>query len=70
MPRTASLLYPERSKPLEISFDQPRMEAFQKRLKEDIGGVMKEEFRPTPSYQTCRFCDYQSMCEAKAVGNY
>jgi DNA helicase-2/ATP-dependent DNA helicase PcrA len=67
MPRTASLLYLEKGKPMTISFDQPRMEAFQTRLKNDIDRIMREEFGPTPSYQTCSYCDFQSVCEAKAT---
>jgi DNA helicase-2/ATP-dependent DNA helicase PcrA len=68
MPKTASLLYLEKGKSLAISFDQPRMDAFQARLKDDIDRIMREEFKPTPSYQTCRYCDYQSICDARMVG--
>jgi hypothetical protein len=32
-----------------------------------IDGIMNEKFGPTPGYNTCRFCDYQSICEAKEV---
>ncbi|MGA1975409.1 MAG: PD-(D/E)XK nuclease family protein [Conexivisphaerales archaeon] len=55
---------------MTISFDQPRMEAFQARLRDDIDRVMREEFGPTPSYQTCSYCDYLGICEAKAVIGY
>jgi DNA helicase-2/ATP-dependent DNA helicase PcrA len=63
LPRTASLLYLEKNKLMTISFDKQRMDAFKVRLRQDIDNIMNEEFEPTPTYQTCRFCDYQSICE-------
>jgi hypothetical protein len=60
-PRTASLLYLEKNRGMAISFNQPRMDAFQARLKDDIDRIMREEFKPAPSYQTCRYCDYQCL---------
>jgi hypothetical protein len=32
-----------------------------------IDGIMNEKFGPMPSYNKCRFCDYQSICEAKDI---
>ena len=32
-----------------------------------IDGIMNERFAPMPGYNTCRFCDYQSIYEAKKL---
>lgn len=32
-----------------------------------IDGIMNEKFGPKPDYNTYRFCDYQSICEAKEI---
>jgi hypothetical protein len=32
-----------------------------------VNGILSEQFEPTPSYQTCRFCDYWNICEAKEI---
>ena len=28
------------------------------------GGILAQEFEPTPSYAACSVCDYQLMCPA------
>jgi hypothetical protein len=33
-----------------------------------ISAVCAERFDPTPSYQTCRFCDYADLCGMKEAG--
>jgi hypothetical protein len=34
-----------------------------------FSAVCEERFDPTPSYQTCRFCDYANLCGVKEVGD-
>ena len=29
--------------------------------------ILAEKFEPTPSYQACMFCPYQSICDAKIL---
>jgi hypothetical protein len=32
-----------------------------------VNGILAEQFEPTPSYGTCKFCDYWNICEAKEI---
>jgi hypothetical protein len=36
--------------------------AFSETAKTIISSVCAERFDPSPSYQTCRFCDYADLC--------
>jgi DNA helicase-2/ATP-dependent DNA helicase PcrA len=31
---------------------------------EIAGGILKQQFEPTPSSEICRFCDYRIICPA------
>jgi len=42
--------------------------AFAETAKSIINAVCAEWFNPTPSNQTCRFCDYADLCERKEAG--
>ena len=32
-----------------------------------VNAILGEQFEPTPSFNTCKFCDYQNICEAKEI---
>jgi hypothetical protein len=33
-----------------------------------ITAICAGRFGPTPSFQTCKFCDYADLCEKKEAG--
>lgn len=40
------------------------LDAISARVEQVASSIKKQEFRPTPSYQSCRFCDYRDLCPA------
>jgi len=42
--------------------------AFTGSVNKIISSVCAEQFGVTPSFQTCKFCDYADLCERKEVG--
>ena len=67
LPINTSLFYIKHNKPV----DNPVEESQVNMVKEDIGNAVKsilgEEFEATPGYQTCRNCDYTSICDKKEI---
>ena len=35
--------------------------------KRDAEEILKENFKATPSFAACKFCSYQSICDAKII---
>jgi len=48
-----------------ISFTQRDLKALVERAKKVRRGQEKEQFDPRPSAKVCKFCDYESVCEAR-----
>jgi hypothetical protein len=49
--------------------DRKQLEKQKVRLKSMINEVLLERFPGNPAYQTCRFCDYEALCEEKEIKN-
>jgi hypothetical protein len=47
--------------------DSEQLEKQKMRLIGMIDEVLQERFPGSPAYQTCRFCDYNALCEEKEV---
>ncbi len=67
LPQSANLLYLRKEKKVSYDAEQESVAKSRDGMTSLIDGIMNEEFGPTPGYNTCRFCDYQSICEAKEV---
>jgi DNA helicase-2/ATP-dependent DNA helicase PcrA len=48
--------------PVEHSAEE--LERVRATIAEIAGGILKQEFEPTPSAEVCRFCDYRIICPA------
>jgi predicted RecB family nuclease len=48
-----------------VEFTKRDLQELAKRGKAVRDGQLKERFEPTPSAKTCRFCDYESVCESR-----
>ena len=48
-----------------VEFDEEDLQGLAQRALDAKKGMWKQEFQPTPSPSTCRFCDYESVCEAR-----
>jgi DNA helicase-2/ATP-dependent DNA helicase PcrA len=68
LPRRASLFYVKHEKTVDYFPDSEQLEKQKTRLRSMIDAVLLEEFPGSPAYQTCRFCDYEALCEEKEVG--
>jgi CRISPR/Cas system-associated exonuclease Cas4 (RecB family) len=61
----ASSCYIEDNKMVDYFPTQESVGAFAETAKSIISTVCAERFDPTPSFQTCRFCDYADLCGKK-----
>lgn len=48
-----------------VEFTKRDLEALVDRAKKVRRGQEAEKFKPTPAYKVCRFCDFESVCEAR-----
>lgn len=55
--RDADLVY--------IDYTKDDIENLKEGINKALWDIYKKKFDPTPSYETCLFCDYQSECTAK-----
>ncbi len=67
LPAKVSLFYLESGKVVEYAVTKGSVDAATESIKEMIAKILSENFEPTPSYGVCNWCDYQSICDAKAV---
>lgn len=66
-PVSVSLLYLRKEKRLPYQVTTEGVEAVKQEMMALIDGVLSERFAPTPAYFTCKYCDYQSICDAKEI---
>jgi len=45
--------------------NEENIDAQKQRAEEMIEKILAESFESTPSYQTCKFCDYVPLCDKK-----
>lgn len=67
LPQSANLLYLRKEKRLSYDSKQDAVAKSREEMTTLIDGTLNERFGPKPDYNTCRLCDYQSICEAKEV---
>jgi len=68
LPKRASFYYIRDDKMVDYHPNEETVSAFARTAEGIIAAVCAERFDPTPSYQTCRFCDYADLCEKKEAG--
>ena len=69
LPRRASLFYVKHEKMVDYFPDNEQLEKQKTRLTSMIDAVLHERFPGNPAYQTCRFCDYEALCDEKEIKN-
>ena len=50
---------------VEVPFQKDDLKVISHRARETYRAIIAEEFDPTPSTKSCKFCDYQGVCEAR-----
>ncbi len=68
LPQRASFYYIRDNKMVDYFPTEETVGKFTESVKEIIVSVCAEQFDATPSFQTCKFCDYRDLCERKEVG--
>jgi len=67
LPVKASLFYVEKDKMVEYPVTKESVNEALEPIIEMTKEILKENFTPTPSFQACKFCSYQSICDAKII---
>jgi CRISPR/Cas system-associated exonuclease Cas4 (RecB family) len=67
VPLKASLFYIKHKKMVDYFPDSEQLEKQKMRLTRIIADVLQEHFSGNPAYKTCRFCDYEALCEEKEI---
>jgi DNA helicase II / ATP-dependent DNA helicase PcrA len=67
LPQSANLLYLRKEKKLSYDAKQDSVTKSKEQMVSLIDGILNERFDPMPDFNTCRFCDYQSICDAKEI---
>lgn len=67
LPVKASLFYVEQDKMVEYHITPESVSEALEPIIQMTNDILAEKFEPTPSYQACMFCSYQSICDAKIL---
>lgn len=67
LPAKASLFYLKDNRMIDYIPDDESIRAFSERRSRLIQAIHAEEFSVMPG-QTCRYCDYGTLCEVKKKG--
>jgi DNA helicase-2/ATP-dependent DNA helicase PcrA len=69
LPQRASFCFIKDNKMVDYLPTEETIGAFTGSVKEISASVCAEQFEATPSFQTCKFCDYVGLCKRKDVGS-
>lgn len=67
LPISVSLLYLRKEKRLPYQVTAESVDMVKQEMITLTDGILSERFPPTPDYFTCKYCDYQSICDAKEI---
>jgi DNA helicase-2/ATP-dependent DNA helicase PcrA len=67
LPVKTSLYYIKHDKFVENNIEKDKVNEVKETVENVVKSILNEEFEAKPSFQACRFCDYQSICEAKEL---
>ncbi|MBI5146417.1 MAG: ATP-dependent helicase [Thaumarchaeota archaeon] len=66
-PQKTTLFYLKHDKIVDNPIEKQQVEKVMQAIDEKVKSILNEEFEATPSYQTCRMCDFWSICDQKEV---
>jgi DNA helicase-2/ATP-dependent DNA helicase PcrA len=67
LPKKTSLFYLKHDKIVPYQVASVQVDKVKDLLEEKTRAILNEEFGATPSYQACRNCPYQDICESKEL---
>lgn len=59
----AKLVFVEHGKEVSVKIDLEGFTSLKERVKNIVGEIKKQNFKPKPNLMMCRMCDYNSICE-------
>ncbi len=65
LPVNASLFYLKHDKIVDNPIEESQVKSVKEEIGETVKSILSEDFEATPSYQTCRNCEYWSICNKK-----
>lgn len=65
LPARASLYYLKEDKMVPYDVDEPQVEKVKSEVEQATLDILAERFDATPSFDACRNCPYQSICDSK-----
>lgn len=70
VPKFATIFYLKEGKQVRYEIDKEQVNKVQSNLEEKVKRILNEEFEATPSFNSCRNCDYVNICDKKLEGNF
>ncbi len=67
LPLSANLLYLRKERRVSYDVEQDSVASSKEEIVSLVNSILGERFQPKPDYNTCKYCDYQSICEAKEI---
>jgi DNA helicase-2/ATP-dependent DNA helicase PcrA len=67
LPVKASLFYVEKDKMVDYVVSKESVDEAMESIKQMTVEILKENFDATPSFAACKFCSYQTICDAKII---
>jgi ATP-dependent DNA helicase UvrD/PcrA len=66
-PKKTSLFYLKKNKIISNNIEPSPLEEFRRTMENKVNLILQEEFNATPSFEACRSCDYQNICDKKKI---
>ena len=67
LPKKTSLFYLKKNKIVSNNIELSPLEEFKRTMEVKVNLILQEEFNATPTFEVCRSCDYQSICDYKKI---
>ena len=67
LPKNTFLFYLKKNKIVVNKVESSHVGNIRKSLEDMVNSILREEFEATPSFEACRNCDYQTICDSKKI---
>ncbi len=67
LPKNTFLFYLKKNKTVMNKVESSHVEKVKKSMESMVNSILREEFNATPSFEVCRNCDYQTICDSKKI---
>jgi CRISPR/Cas system-associated exonuclease Cas4 (RecB family) len=67
LPKNTTLFYLKKDKTIVNKIEPSQLENVKKGIEEQVDLILQEDFHPTPTFQSCRRCDFRTICDSRKV---